>query len=104
MAGWLASWRAWAWVFPLPPDGPLDILIALETAGLVESNVTVDGTATNAGSRTSKGHLVLTTRHLSTSRRYTGTHVRYCSKYGVRGLPGRFDRAESLVCSGRALS
>jgi hypothetical protein len=38
------GWRAWAWVFPLPPDGALEISVALEAAGLDESTVTIDGT------------------------------------------------------------
>ena len=42
------GWRAWAWVYPLPPDGPLEISLALETAGLEESTLTVDGTAVRA--------------------------------------------------------
>jgi hypothetical protein len=42
------GWRAWAWVFPLPPDGPLEIFVALEIASLAESSVTIDGTAINA--------------------------------------------------------
>jgi hypothetical protein len=39
------DWRGWAWVCPLPPDGPLELLVALEAAGLSEASVTVDGTA-----------------------------------------------------------
>ena len=39
-----SGWRAWAWVFPLPPEGPLEIFVALEAAGLDESSVIVDGT------------------------------------------------------------
>jgi hypothetical protein len=42
------GWRAWAWVFPLPTDGPLDISVALEAAGLEESTITIDGTAVRA--------------------------------------------------------
>ena len=38
-----SGWRAWAWVFPLPPDGPLTISVALEAAGLGESSFTVEG-------------------------------------------------------------
>jgi hypothetical protein len=38
-----SGWRAWAWVFPLPPDGPLTISVALEAVGLGESSVTVEG-------------------------------------------------------------
>jgi hypothetical protein len=39
------GWRASAWVFPLPPHGPLEISVDLEPAGLGESSVTVDGSA-----------------------------------------------------------
>ncbi len=39
------SWRAWAWVFPLPPDGPLEVLVSFEAAGLAELAVIVDGTS-----------------------------------------------------------
>ena len=42
------GWHAWAWVFPLPPDGPLEISVALEAAGVGESSVTIDGTAVRA--------------------------------------------------------
>lgn len=45
------GWRAWAWVFPLPPDGPLEIFVALEAAGLDESSVTIDGTAVRAAAQ-----------------------------------------------------
>ncbi len=37
------GWRAWAWVYPLPPDGPLEVLVAVEAAGLSEAAVTIDG-------------------------------------------------------------
>jgi hypothetical protein len=40
-----SGWGAWAWVFPLPPEGPLEIFAALEPAGLDESSITIDGTA-----------------------------------------------------------
>jgi hypothetical protein len=39
------GWQAWAWVFPLPPDGPLEIFVALEAAALDESSVTIDGSS-----------------------------------------------------------
>ncbi len=42
------GWRAWAWVFPLPPDGPLEIFVALEVAGMDESSITLDGEAIRA--------------------------------------------------------
>lgn len=37
------GWRASAWVFPLPPAGPVEILVSLESVGLGESRVTLDG-------------------------------------------------------------
>jgi hypothetical protein len=43
--GGFGGWRAWAWVFPLPPDGPLEILVGFDAAGLDESRIRVDGTA-----------------------------------------------------------
>jgi hypothetical protein len=48
------GWRAWAWVFPLPPQGPLEILVALEAAGLSESSVTVEGAAVRAAAEQAK--------------------------------------------------
>jgi hypothetical protein len=48
------GWRAWAWVFPLPPDGPLEILVALEVAGMDESSITIDGTAIRAAGERAK--------------------------------------------------
>jgi hypothetical protein len=48
------GWRAWAWVFPLPPDGPLEVFVALEVAGLDESSVTIDGTAVRAAAQRAK--------------------------------------------------
>jgi len=40
--------RAWAWVFPLPPVGPLEILVSHAAFGLDEERVTVDGTSVRA--------------------------------------------------------
>ncbi len=42
------GWRPWAWVFPLPPDGPLEIFVALEVAGMDETSITIDGNAIRA--------------------------------------------------------
>ena len=42
------SWRAWAWVCPLPPDGPFELLVGFEAAGLAESTVMVDGSSVRA--------------------------------------------------------
>jgi hypothetical protein len=35
--------RSWAWVFPLPPEGPIEILVALRAAGLGEAKLTLEG-------------------------------------------------------------
>ena len=48
------GWRAWAWVFPLPPDGPLEILVALEVAGMSGSSITIDGAAIRAAAERAK--------------------------------------------------
>jgi hypothetical protein len=40
--------------FHLPPDGPVEILVALETAGLDESSVTIDCTAINTAAEQAK--------------------------------------------------
>lgn len=48
------GWRAWAWVFPLPPDGPLEIFVALEVVGMDESSITIDGTAIRAAAERAK--------------------------------------------------
>jgi hypothetical protein len=37
-----------AWVFPLPPDGPLEIYVSLPASGVNESKVTLDGGAVRA--------------------------------------------------------
>ena len=49
-----SGWRAWAWIFPLPPDGPLEVFVALESAGLEESSITIDGTAIRSAAKRSK--------------------------------------------------
>ena len=48
------GWRASAWVFPLPPDGPLEIFVALEVTGMDESSITIDGTAIRAAGKRAK--------------------------------------------------
>jgi len=37
------GWRFEFWVFPLPPDGPLDIFIGLPTDDPIEAKLTLDG-------------------------------------------------------------
>jgi hypothetical protein len=49
-----SGWRAWAWIFPLPPDGPLEVFVALETAGLEESSITIDGTTIRSAAERAK--------------------------------------------------
>jgi hypothetical protein len=44
------GWRFGAWVYPLPPDGPLEIFVGLPAAGLEEASITVDGSAVRAAS------------------------------------------------------
>lgn len=41
--GGTGGWHFGIWVFPLPPDGPLEIFVGLPPAGLDETSVTVDG-------------------------------------------------------------
>jgi hypothetical protein len=48
------GWRFVAWVYPLPPDGPLDIFIGLPAAGLEEASVTVDGSELRAAAERAK--------------------------------------------------
>jgi hypothetical protein len=49
------GWRAWAWVFPLPPDGPLEILVALPAIGLRNpQSLTLDGSVVRAAAEGAK--------------------------------------------------
>jgi hypothetical protein len=49
------GWRAWAWVFPLPPDGPLEILVSLPAIGLTNPrSVTIDGSLVRASAEWAK--------------------------------------------------
>jgi hypothetical protein len=52
--GWPNGWRTSAWVFPLPPDGPLEILVSHEALGLAESSITVDGAAVRGAAERAK--------------------------------------------------
>ena len=45
------GWRAWAWVYPLPPDGPLEVMVAVEPAGLSEATVAIDGALVRSAAR-----------------------------------------------------
>ncbi len=46
--GGSGGWHFGVWVYPLPPDGPLEIFLGLPAAGLIETKVTVDGSAVGA--------------------------------------------------------
>src|ERR1700733_1892072 len=46
--GGSGGWRLSAWVFPLPPDGPLEVFVSIAAAGLDEGSGTLDGTAIRA--------------------------------------------------------
>ena len=48
------GWRFGVWVYPLPPEGPLEIFVGLPAAGLVEASVTVDGAAVRAAASKSR--------------------------------------------------
>ncbi len=52
--GGSSGWRTSAWVFPLPPDGPLEIYVGLGTETPVEAGVTLDGSAVRAASGQAK--------------------------------------------------
>jgi len=43
--GGAGGWRFSAWVFPLPPDGPLEIFVAPPSPGTGEFRAVVDGSA-----------------------------------------------------------
>ena len=42
------GWQYSVWVFPLPPDGPLEVHVALPTADAAESRVVLDGALVRA--------------------------------------------------------
>ena len=53
--GGSGGWRFSAWVHPLPPDGPLEIFVALPPeAGGNEYSVTVDGSAVRSAANEAK--------------------------------------------------
>jgi hypothetical protein len=37
------GWRFGAWVYPLPPEGPVEVFVSLPLAGLDEGKVVIDG-------------------------------------------------------------
>jgi len=46
--GGTGGWRFGAWVFPLPPDGPLEIFVALPPPATGEFSTVVEGSAVRA--------------------------------------------------------
>jgi hypothetical protein len=46
--GGSGGWRFGFWVFPLPPDGPLEVFVALPPPASVETSTTIDGSAIRA--------------------------------------------------------
>ncbi len=49
------GWRSSVWVFPLPPDGPLEILVALPAIGLSDpQSLTLDGYVVGAAAEKAK--------------------------------------------------
>jgi hypothetical protein len=46
--GGSGGWKFGAWVFPLPPDGPVEIFVALPPPATGETSATVDGSAIRA--------------------------------------------------------
>jgi hypothetical protein len=46
--GGSGGWRFGAWVFPLPPEGPLEIFVALPPPASGETRTVVDGSAVRA--------------------------------------------------------
>jgi hypothetical protein len=48
------GWRFSTWVYPLPPDGPLEIFVSLPAAGLEEASTTVEGSVVREASRRAK--------------------------------------------------
>ena len=46
--GGTGGWRFGAWVYPLPPDGPLEIIVALPGPDAHEMSTVVEGSAVRA--------------------------------------------------------
>jgi hypothetical protein len=49
-----SGWRTSTWVYPLPPDGPLEVIVGLDVAEWVETSVTLDGTEVRAAAEQAK--------------------------------------------------
>jgi hypothetical protein len=45
------SWRFGAWVFPLPPAGPMEVFVGVPAEGLDEASVTVEGASVREAAR-----------------------------------------------------
>jgi hypothetical protein len=52
--GGSGGWRFGAWVFPLPPDGPMEIFVALPDPANSEYSTVVDGSAVRAAAEDAK--------------------------------------------------
>ncbi len=52
--GGMGGWRFSAWVFPLPPDGPLEIFVGLPAPATGEFSTVVDGSAVRAAAERAK--------------------------------------------------
>jgi hypothetical protein len=48
------GWHFSTWVYPLPPDGPLEIFVSLPAASLEEASATVDGSVVRETARRAK--------------------------------------------------
>ena len=46
--GGSGGWRLSAWVFPLPPDGPLEVFVALPEPSDTEYSTVIDGSEVRA--------------------------------------------------------
>jgi hypothetical protein len=56
--GGMGAFHFGVWVFPLPPDGPLEIFVAVPGMRMVEESVTVDGAAVRAAAQSA--HVIWT--------------------------------------------
>jgi hypothetical protein len=52
--GGTGGWRFGAWVYPLPPDGPLEIFVALPGPNTAEVRTVVEGSAVRAAAERAK--------------------------------------------------
>lgn len=54
IVGGTAGWHVRVWVFPLPPDGPVQIVIGQFDPGRGDTTVTVDGSVVRAAAQRAK--------------------------------------------------